>query len=134
MAAFKARILLIFAILLCASCSIKHADVQVISLNEGELALSGGIKSYEDGDYKEAARLLKDALSKGLPAKSDQVKAHKYLAFVNCVTGQRKKCASEFKNALKIDPNFDLHPAEAGHPIWGPTFRSVKARMAQGEY
>jgi len=26
-----------------------------------------------------------------------------------------------------VDPTMDLAPAEAGHPIWGPIFRAVKA-------
>ena len=27
-------------------------------------------------------------------------------------------------------PKFDLEPAEAGHPIWGPVWRSVKTARA----
>ena len=29
--------------------------------------------------------------------------------------------------------NFDLTPAEAGHPIWGPVFRAVKADVAKAD-
>ena len=36
-------------------------------------------------------------------------------------------CREEFRKALAIDPGMELAPAEAGHPIWGPIFRSVKA-------
>jgi len=26
-----------------------------------------------------------------------------------------------------VDPPLDLAPAEAGHPVWGPIFRSLKS-------
>jgi len=26
-----------------------------------------------------------------------------------------------------VDPGLELAPAEAGHPVWGPIFRSLKA-------
>ena len=53
--------------------------------------------------------------------------AHKHLAFINCVSGRTSACREEFRKALAIEPGLDLPPAEAGHPTWGPVFRSVKA-------
>jgi hypothetical protein len=38
------------------------------------------------------------------------------------------QCRDEFRKALDLDPSFDLRENEAGHPIWGPAFRSVKAK------
>ncbi|MBI2295732.1 MAG: TssQ family T6SS-associated lipoprotein [Betaproteobacteria bacterium] len=70
---------------------------------------------------------LQSALDAGL-GKSDQVKAHKHLAFIHCSSGREPRCRDEFRKALAADPGFDLDPAEAGHPTWGPVFRSVKAR------
>ena len=35
----------------------------------------------------------------------------------------------EFQKILDIAPDFELTPAEAGHPTWGPVFRSVKAQQ-----
>ncbi len=90
-----------------------------------------GVKSYEDGDYKSAARQLQSALSLGLPAFHDQATAHKYLAFIACASGRQRPCRDEFRKAFEADGNFDLTPAEAGHPVWGPVFRSVKAEMAK---
>jgi hypothetical protein len=29
---------------------------------------------------------------------------------------------------LDLNPALELEPAESGHPIWGPVFRSLKAR------
>ena len=98
--------------------------------SKSEQELEKGIRSYEDGDYKASAKQLQSALDLGLEAKRDQAKAHKYLAFMNCVTGREKKCRSEFNKALDADPKFELEPAEAGHPVWGQVLRSVKAERA----
>jgi hypothetical protein len=46
-----------------------------------------------------------------------------------CIGGQQNQCRDEFRRALEIDPKLDLKPEEAGHPIWGPVFKSVKASM-----
>jgi len=96
---------------------------------KAEQSLASGVSQYDDGNYNEAARLLQASLDEGLSAKSDQVKAHKYLAFIHCVSGREAQCRSEFRSALKIDPSFNLAANEAGHPIWGPVFRSVKGRQ-----
>ena len=93
------------------------------------LELDKGVKSYEDGAYKIAARQFQNALDYGLETRNDQAKAHKYLAFIACVSGQKKSCRSEFRKAFDADPKFELDPAEAGQPIWGPIFRSVKAEQ-----
>ena len=90
-----------------------------------------GVKSYEDGDYKSAARQLQSALSLGLPAFPDQATAHKYLAFIACASGRQQPCRDQFRKALEADGNFNLTPAEAGHPVWGPVFRSVKAELTK---
>ena len=96
--------------------------------NRGEPDLNAGIKEYEEGNYREAQGRLQAALDAGLKNKADKVKAHKYLAFTYCVTDREAKCRDEFHKALDIDPAFDLTVAEAGHPTWGPVFRSVKGR------
>ena len=93
---------------------------------KGEPALAAGLKQYEDGSYNDAAKQIQTALSQGLST-PDRVKAHKYLAFIDCVTDRMSACRDEFRKALAIDPSLELAPAEAGHPIWGPVFRSVKS-------
>lgn len=94
--------------------------------HKGEPALQKGLREYEDGHYAQSARSLQQALEQGLSSK-DRVKAHKYLAFIHCAAGREKLCRDQFRAALDIDPSMQLAPAEAGHPIWGPVFRSVKA-------
>jgi Tfp pilus assembly protein PilF len=94
----------------------------------GSAYLEEGLRNYEEGNYRTAQRRFQFALEEGL-SRPDRVKAHKYLAFIACVSGQQLTCREEFGIALELDPKFDLEPAEAGHPIWGPVFKSVKARQ-----
>lgn len=91
-----------------------------------EQELAAGIASYEDGAYKLAERQLQTALALGLDTRNKRVSAHKYLAFIHCVAGNEAQCRNEFRKALALDARFALSPAEAGHPIWGPVFRSLK--------
>jgi hypothetical protein len=95
--------------------------------NKGEPMLQRGARSYEEGTYKTAAKQFKAALELGLEARSDQAKAHKYLAFIACTSAREKACRDEFRKALDADPAFELQLSEAGHPRWGPVFRKVKA-------
>ena len=114
----------------CESAPIKEVRQGISNLfqgNAGEADLASGIRQYEDGNYTEATRLLGASLEKGL-SRSDQVRAHKYLAFIHCVAGRESRCRDEFRTTLKLDPSFELAANEAGHPIWGPVFRSVKGR------
>jgi Tfp pilus assembly protein PilF len=94
--------------------------------NKGDAALAAGLKQYEDGNYGEAAKQLQTAIDRGLSS-SKRVNAHKHLAFIHCVSGRTGPCREEFRKALAVDPNLQLSAAEAGHPTWGPVFRSVKA-------
>jgi Tfp pilus assembly protein PilF len=95
--------------------------------DKAQQELLGGIASYENGNYKLASRQLQSALSQGLESPGNQARAHKYLAFMHCVSGRQGPCRDEFRKALEADPAFDLSPAEAGHPTWGPVFRKLKA-------
>jgi len=92
----------------------------------GSSALSAGLKQYEDGDYTESAKNLQGAIDLGLPDKQ-RANAHKHLAFIHCSSNRERQCRDEFRRALAVDPALDLAPAEAGHPVWGPIFRSVRA-------
>ena len=94
--------------------------------SKGDAALAAGLRQYEDGNYGEAAKQLQAAIDQGL-SRSNRVNAHKHLAFIHCVSGRTSACREEFRKALSIDPNLQLSAAEAGHPTWGPVFRSVKA-------
>ena len=92
-----------------------------------------GFKSYEEGEYKSAAKYLQNALNAGLPRKTDSAKAHKYLAFIACGSENKQRCRDEFRKAFDDDPNFALDAAEAGHPVWGPVYRGVRGQVKSKE-
>jgi Tfp pilus assembly protein PilF len=125
-----AAIALMIAALSLGGCSALRAvqeDVKsLFGSTKGEPALALGVRQYEDGQYAEAAESLNSSLYQGLTG-TDRVRAHKYLAFIDCVSGRPSACRAEFRRALNIDPNLELSAAEAGHPIWGPVFRAVKS-------
>ena len=95
---------------------------------KGERMLDDGIRQYDNGDYRVAARTIQGALDTGLTTRS-QARAHKYLAFMHCVSNQPSQCREEFRKALEVYPEMELRAEESGHPIWGPVFRNVKASM-----
>ena len=94
---------------------------------KAEQNLTSGIASYDDGAYMQAMLALQNALLLGLESGVRQAEAHKYLAFIYCVGKFPALCSDEFAKALAADPGFELTPAEAGHPLWGPIFRKLKA-------
>jgi Tfp pilus assembly protein PilF len=110
----------------CASLSDRIDQLTKQPQSAGDQLLVKGIKSYEGGEYKSAAKNLQDALDAGLSRKIDSAKAHKYLAFIACGSNNTRKCRDEFRKAFEDDPNFALNAAEAGHPVWGSVYRGVK--------
>ncbi len=115
----------------CESAPMQQMTQDITSVFEtpkGEPALAAGIRAYEEGDYNAASRQLQSALQAGLNS-FGKIKAHKYLAFIHCASGRESRCREEFRKVLWLSPDFELAPAEAGHPTWGPVFRSVKAEQ-----
>lgn len=93
--------------------------------SQGQTTLRTALQQYEDGDYAAAAQGFHTALAQGLPD-SEQVLAHKHLAFIHCAAQRPRECRAEFRLALSVNPSVQLDPAEAGHPAWGPVFSSVR--------
>ena len=93
--------------------------------------LRKGVARYDDGDYREAESQFAAALELGLAQPADQATARKHLAFMACVSARLSECRAQFRRAFEAHPAFELTPAEAGHPTWGPVFRSVKAEVAK---
>ena len=129
----RSRLLILISALLlllnagCSSAPVRDVGLDKLSPRKAEQELSTGIMNYEDGNYKAAAKNLQNALDSGLTFGSDTARAHKYLAFIHCLSNREKQCRDEFRKALEKDNKFDLEPAEAGHPIWGPAFRAIRA-------
>lgn len=121
--------------LLLAGCSatyVRQSGMGTAGLGAAEKLLLEGLKQYEDGDLRSAEASLQKALAGGLAHTDDRVTAHKYLAFIDCATERERECREQFAAALALDPRLQLTRAEAGHPVWGPAFASVKASIAPG--
>jgi Tfp pilus assembly protein PilF len=96
-----------------------------IQPSKGAATLATGLKQYDDGEYPDAARNIQAAIDLGLSDR-EAAKAHKNLAFIHCASARERACREEFSKALSIDPILELTAAEAGHPVWGPIFASLK--------
>jgi Tfp pilus assembly protein PilF len=100
------------------------------TVRKAERELNLGIRNYENGNYTAAAGFFQNALGEDLLSVGDQVTAHKFLAFIYCVSGEKLACRGAFKKVLALNPKFGLSASEAGHPTWGPVFREVQAEVA----
>jgi len=94
--------------------------------SKGAATLATGLRQYEEGEYPEAGRNIQAAIDLGLTDR-EAARAHKNLAFIHCASARERACREEFGKALGIDPALELTPAEAGHPVWGPIFASLKS-------
>lgn len=102
--------------------------ITVKSIPAGEKSLADAMLAYDDADYNKAIKQFQDALKEPL-SDADRIKAHKFIAFSYCLTNRPAQCRAEFEPIFKLNTNFELAPAEAGHPSWGPSFRAVKAKQ-----
>jgi Tfp pilus assembly protein PilF len=90
-----------------------------------ERALLDGIRAYDDGQYAQAETALRLALAEGLQSARDRATAHKLLAFITCTSERLADCQAQFREARAADAGFALSRSEAGHPVWGPVYRSL---------
>ena len=97
-------------------------------LSRGETMLQEGLVKYDSGDYDAALKLLEAALKEGLKDRTEQVRAMKFVAFSLCLKERIPACRAAFVSIYEVNPDFDLTPAEAGHPSWTKTFASAKAQ------
>lgn len=91
-----------------------------------QLRLQEGIDQYDLGEFDNAIRILSNSREIWAGSKNTKILAHKYLAFSYCVQNRATLCRLNFDKALALDPQFDLQPAERGHPQWGPVFERAK--------
>jgi Tfp pilus assembly protein PilF len=90
-----------------------------------ERALLEGIRAYDDGQYAAAEKALQRALAEGLQSARDRATAHKLLAFITCTSDRLADCEQQFRDARTADAGFALSRSEAGHPVWGPVYKSL---------
>lgn len=132
----RALVAVAFVLLLASGCSstpVRTVGADQIAPRYAERELSAGIRAYEEGKYPVAAARLQTALASELMFATDKVAAHKYLAFVHCASGRTQQCRGEFRQAFALDPDFELSKAEAGHPVWGPVYQSVREESRRGQ-
>lgn len=113
----------------------------VLSCNDGrgvrwfnsptEHILNNAIGSFEDGNYVASMTSLQKLVGNSAATKKEKLQAYKYLAFIHCISSREKMCRESFEKAFALDPGFSLTQAEAGHPVWGPVFSSVKYKSAK---
>jgi Tfp pilus assembly protein PilF len=96
----------------------------LVQATRAQVTLVDGLRKFDAGEHPPASKALQQAIDLGLGAK-DRAEAHKHLAFIHCAAGREARCRDEFRKALEADPLTRLDAAEAGHPVWGPIFRSM---------
>ena len=94
--------------------------------------LAEAIRLFDAGEFYLAAGRLRNLPDLNAANVETQLTAMKYLAFSYCVTNRRTLCQQQFEAALKVDPKFELAPAERGHPIWKVHFERAKLAVAAG--
>ena len=87
--------------------------------------LADGVKQYDTGAYDEAMNSFLVALDTGSLSVTEQLVARKTMAFMHCIAGRESRCKGEFERAVTLNQKFELSAAEAGHPTWGPVFKTV---------
>jgi hypothetical protein len=103
------------------------APAVVVSAGAG--ALNEGASAFQLGEYRRAETKLLESQKLGLNQSAEQVRAHKTLAFMYCVTKRTAQCEKSFQSAFDLDRSFELTRAERGHPVWGPVFAKVQKRQ-----
>lgn len=92
--------------------------------------LSEALKRYDAGNFEEAKTSFLLAADSGVLSTTQQLDARKHMAFIYALQNRESSAREEFEKAFAIDAKFELTPAEAGHPKWGPIYRQVKADVA----
>ena len=89
-----------------------------------------GLAKYNEGNFAESIKIFKEPMfERAWPEL--RLRAHKYLAFSYCVSGNPPQCKKTFIDILKSNPEFDLTSAESGHPLWGPVFTEAKTEAGK---
>jgi tetratricopeptide (TPR) repeat protein len=90
-----------------------------------------GLASYRDNRFDPALAELNSAILNGDLTSDENINARKHIAFIHCISHRETQCREQFQAILKINSKFDLAPNEAGHPTWGPVWRSVKGVLEE---
>lgn len=97
-------------------------------MSVGEKLMRQAMSAYDDADYNKSIKFFQGALKEPLTP-AERIAAYKLTAFSYCLTNRTKLCRAAFESIFELDANFSLTPAEAGHPSWGSSFRTAKAKQ-----
>jgi hypothetical protein len=97
---------------------------------EARRELAAGVELYDKGEYVLALRSLLMAQGIWQASPDLRVTAHKYVAFSHCLLNRPKPCKQSFSDLLRLKPDFELSPAEAGHPQWSCAFKQARQEAA----
>lgn len=95
-----------------------------------EKALASAIATFDRGEYAAAIRQLTPLTTNSSLDQASQLQALKSLAFSQCLSRAITACRKTFERAFRLDSQFDLAPAERGHPVWGPQFERARKVVA----
>ena len=98
------------------------------AMSAGEKLMLQGMSAYDEADYNKSINFFQGALKEPLTT-AERIAAYKMTAFSYCLSNRPKLCRGAFESIFGLDANFSLTPAEAGHPSWGPSFRTAKAKQ-----
>ena len=99
-------------------------------LSASEKSLASAIATFDRGEYALAIRQLTPLTTDAALDKASQLRALKSLAFSQCLSRATTACRQSFERAFRLDPKFDLAPAERGHPVWAPEFERARKAVA----
>lgn len=85
-------------------------------------------QNYTAGQYGSVIRTVATSGDIAEAPESMRIEAYKLQAFSYCVRNYAQLCEDTFVRILQLDEDFTLAPNEAGHPQWGPVFKSAQAR------
>lgn len=113
-----------------STCDDGGGGIRLFGKDLVEQKLESGVKQYEEGNYVTSLGVLQSIADGKASSGAQKIRANKYIAFIHCISSHEKLCRDAFHNILEINPEFELSSAEAGHPTWGPVFRSVKSKIS----
>lgn len=107
-----------------------ETDLSNGGLTSVEKRFAEGLAKYNEGNFAESIKIFKEPMfERAWPEL--RIRAHKYLAFSYCVSGNALQCKKTFVEILKSSPEFELTSAESGHPLWGPVFTEAKTETGK---
>jgi hypothetical protein len=98
------------ALCLCVLCASQPAWPQGDDFTRGNLKLKEAKILYDNLQYREALKKLKEAIRVKGTTRKDIVEIYKYMGSIYIVQGQKKYAVRAFELLLKVSPNYEMNP------------------------